>query len=289
MVEKEVYLTGSAGLVASRVIEDLPKNWNLITPEYAELDITHKENLDIYFADQKLDAIINFAAVTDVDGAEKERGEENGACWRVNVDGAENLAQLAKEKQALMVQISTDFVFDGVSGPYIEASKPLSDLGPCLPAGRSLSWYGWTKLMAERKLAEVGGDWAVVRIAFPIGNFGSPKDYLNKIKGGVEKGYGMFTDQTITPTYIPDLAKALTVVIEKQKAGFFHVTTHPPTTPFEIATALNLGEVKKGLLSEYLKKEGVAKRPIKGGLLCDVTQEELGLIFASLTEVLATF
>ena len=266
--------------MASKVIQDLPKNWNLITPEYQELDIAQKENLDIYFADQKLDAIINFAAVTDVDGAEREREDENGACWRVNVEGAVNLANLAKEKQALMVQISTDFVFDGTSGPYLEASKPQSsqDL---------LCWYGWTKSVTEKKLSEIGGDLAIVRIAFPTGNFTNPKDYLNKLKGGVEKGYGMFTDQQITPTYILDLAKALVVIVEKKKLGVYHVTTHPVTTPFEIATALGVGEVKEGLLAEFLKKEGIAKRPIRGGLLCDQTQRELGLVFKSLEEVVS--
>ncbi|OGI37248.1 MAG: hypothetical protein A2612_03645 [Candidatus Moranbacteria bacterium RIFOXYD1_FULL_44_12] len=276
-----VYITGSRGFVASKVIEDLPKDWNLHIPEYDELDITNYEALQQYFADKKLDAIINFAAVTDVDGAEKERGDENGVCWQVNVNGAVNLANLAKEKQALMVQISTDFVFGGTSGSHDEASKPLDSMD-------SLSWYGWTKLVAEKRLAEVGGSLSVVRIAFPTGNFANPKDYLNKLKGGVEKGYGIFSDQQITLTYIPDLAKALTVILEQKKTGIYHVVTHPITTPFEVATALGVGEVKDGLLADFLKKEGIAKRPIKGGLLCDETQKTLGLTFASLNEVLAT-
>ena len=281
-----VFIAGASGMVALRVIDFLPKKWNLYTPGHSELNITDKNALDTYFADKDLDAIINFAAVTDVDGAEKEREDENGVCWQVNVNGTVNLATLAKKKKALMIQISTDAVFDGQKGPYTESDKPADSL-------EDVGWYGWTKRMAEKKLAEIGTDLTIVRIIFPTGNFANPKDYLNKIKGGLEKGYGMFTDQASSPTYIPDLAKALTTIVEKKKTGIYHVATHPVTTTYEIACAIaqkfDLGEVKKGLLSEYLKNEGIAKRPIKGGLLCDETQKELGLTFASLNEVLATF
>lgn len=147
--------------------------------------------------------------------------------------------------------------------------------------------------MGERILVDNTENFAIVRITFPTGNFANPKDYLNKLKSAIEKGYSIFSDQSASPTFIPDLAKVLVAIVEKKKTGIYHVATHPITTPYEIAKAIaekhNLGNVKKGLLSEFLKKEGIAKRPIKGGLLCDDTQKELGLTFASWREVVATF
>lgn len=281
-----IYITGSTGFVASKTTESFPKNWNLITPEVGELDITNEQSLKNYFDGKNLDAIINFAAITDVDGAEKESGNKEGPCWKVNVEGLRNLAALAKSKNALMVQISTDMVFDGKNGPYAESAQPAAK-------SEDVGWYAWTKLAGEKLLKDEADDFAIVRIIFPTGNFASPKDYLAKLKGGLEKGYSMFADQICSPTYIPDLAKALVAIVEKKKTGIYHVATYPVSTPYEIAKAIsekyNLGEVKPGLLFDYLKKDGVAKRPIKGGLLCDDTQRELGLTFASWREVVATF
>src|SRR4030042_6746762 len=149
MKEKEIYVTGSKGFVASGFLNSFSNTGKIITPEIDELDITDRDALRKYFSGKKIAAVVNFAAMTDVDGAEKEKGDKNGLFWRVNVEGAVNLANLALEKEAALIQISTDFVFPGSAdypGPYSEDSKPAIKPG-------SIGWDGW-----DKKIAEGGND-----------------------------------------------------------------------------------------------------------------------------------
>ena len=278
-MSESIYVTGSKGLVGSGFIELLSDKYSLITPEIDELDITDEQALEKYFRDINLGVIVNFAALTDVDGAEKEKDDKNGSFWQVNVVGAANLAGLAKKKGAQMIQISTDFVFPGCQkfpGPYSEDVPP-----PDKQEG--IGWYGWTKRMAEKEVRKVILP-AIVRISFPFGDRTSPKDYLNKIKSGVEKGYPMFSDQEVTPTFMPDLFMALEKIFKKRMIGVFHVATSPVTTPYEIGRLLVdklrlKVEVKSGSITDFLKKPGIAPRPIKGGLNCEETQRKLGIKF----------
>ena len=288
MKEKEIYVTGSDGFVGSGFLDNFPNSSNCITPEIDELDITDEDALRKFFRGKKIATIVNFAAMTDVNGAEKERGEKTGLFWRVNVGGAVNLAKLALEKSAFLIQISTDYVFPGdrsFPGPYSEDAKLPRDL-------KFMGWYGWTKKVAEEEIEKTGIDHAIVRIAFPTGHYASSRDYLNKILSGINKGYSMFTDQIITPTWIPDLAKVLGIIIEKKISGNFHVASHPVTTPYEIAgdmaDKLNLGEVKEGTMADYMKGN-VAPRPIFGGLESSRTENLLGITFLTWQEAVNKF
>src|SRR4030042_3537784 len=184
MKEKEIYVTGSKGFIASGFLNSFSNTEKFITPEINKVDITDRDALRKYFSEKKITAVVNFAAMTDVDGAEKEKEDKNSLFWRVNVDGAENLANLALEKEAVLIQISTDFIFPGSEdspGPYTEDSKPFVKPG-------SVGWYGWTKKVAEEEIVKTGVPHAIVRLAFPTGNFTSPRDYLNEILSGIHNG-----------------------------------------------------------------------------------------------------
>jgi dTDP-4-dehydrorhamnose reductase len=288
MRERKIYVTGSKGFVGSGFLNSFPDSSNCITPDIDELDITDEDALRKYFRGKKITTIINFAAMTDVNGAERERDDKKGLFWRVNVDGAVNLAKLALEKEASLIQISTDSVFPGqkdAPGPYSEDSK--------LPKKPEfMGWYGWTKKVAEEEIEKTGVDYALVRIAFPTGNFASPRDYLNKILSAINRGYPMFADQLITPTWIPDLEKVLDMIIDRKINGNFHVTMHPVTTPYDIASfmvdKLNLGEVKRGSVVDYLKNQ-IASRPVFGGLDSTRTQQLLGITFLTWQEAVNEF
>lgn len=283
-MKETLYVTGSEGLVGSEFVKFSKNNYQLITPEINTLDISNFVALEKYFQENKLSAIVNFAALTNVDGAEKEKGNKKGPFWLANVIGAVNLARLAKDKSAHMIQISTDFVFPGsikLPGPYSEKKEPPK-------ASTGIGWYGWTKRIAEKKIQEIISP-AIVRISFPFGNSGSPKDYLNKLISGINKGYSLFNNQKITPTYMPDLFYAIEKILQDRLTGVFHVTTFPITTPFEIGRMLteklNLDiPAKSGSVLDFLKKPGVAPRPIRGGLRSKETQRILGIKFHSWQE-----
>ena len=123
---KKLLIIGSSGLVGSKFASSILSN-RKVAPNEIELDITDEKIVNDFFEMEKdnFDAVVNFAGFTNVDVAEKERGDENGFCYRLNVDGPENLAKACKKYNKFLIQISTDFVFNGTSdypGPYSERS-----------------------------------------------------------------------------------------------------------------------------------------------------------------------
>ena len=268
---------GAEGFIGGSLVEIWrKKSIEIVAPTEEELDITDKEAIDKFVSTSPADGIVLLAAWTDVDGAEKNPEKAK----RVNTEGAGIVAGAAKKYNKFLVYISTDFVFPGTSGkpgPYSEEIKP--DINSA-----DIGVYAKSKLGGENAIARVGGEYAIVRIAFPFGNYNSERDYLRKLIESVKKGHGLFTDQVITPTYIPDLAEAILIIVQNRYKGIFHVATYPPTSPY------NLGKyflekkeehfkIKEGSVSDYLKNPNIAKRPIKGGLLCDRTQEKLRIEF----------
>ena len=161
---KKVLVIGATGLVGSRFLKLATGKLDMIGVDEKTLDITDKSSVENYFTNNEFDSVLNFAAITNVDGAEKERGDTNGFTWKLNVEGPSNLIELCKIKNKFLVQISTDFVFPGSEenpGPYSEDAKlPSEDAG--------IGWYGWTKNRVENKLSESGTRNAVVRIAYPF-------------------------------------------------------------------------------------------------------------------------
>ena len=290
---KEILVTGSTGLVGSRFVRLHPRKEELLIPTHNALDITSKDAVQKYIERENPDVVINFAAYTNVDGAELkgEKDERNGQAWKINVEGAKNLAETAKRNGSFLIHISTDFVFPGTKdfpGPYDENDNP--NQGDATKIG----WYTKTKLLAERVLLLVGADLAIVRISYPFGNPKSEKDFVAKTRKLIENGYGLFSDQKFTPTYIPDLVKAIARIMEKKLSGIYHVATNPVTTPYEfggyLAKKLGIpGEIKEGSLSDFIGSSGKAPRPLLGGLETQHTEDLLEVEFRTWQEAIDEF
>jgi dTDP-4-dehydrorhamnose reductase len=287
----KIYITGSKGLVGSRFVELLPEKFFPLTPEINELDITNKLAVERFIAREKPEIIVNFAAFTNVDRVEKEKGNKKGLAWQVNVEGAKNIAEVAKKNDRFLVHISTDFVFPGTKGPYSEDSK--------LPKqSDKIGWYGWTKLMAEKRLKEVGGRVAIARISYPYRAFYQQKlDFARNILTLLDEGklYPLFSDQVITPTFIDEACRALIEICQKQKQGIYHLVSSNTTTPYEFASYLLEKArgvkdiVEKGSIREFLKTPERTPRPILGGLKTDKTQKELKMKFMTWQEGIDEF
>src|SRR3989338_7139450 len=138
----KILVTGAGGLVGSRFCELSKYKDNLVCPTKEELDITDKKSVERY---KDFDLVINFAAYTNVSEGEKQRGDKTGLCWKVNVEGVRNLLSITQN----LIQISTDLVFAGVSGPYKESELAETD-------SDKVTWYGFTKAEAERLVREKG-------------------------------------------------------------------------------------------------------------------------------------
>jgi dTDP-4-dehydrorhamnose reductase len=292
---KKVLIIGATGLIGSRFTE-LAKDKIDITPvDEKVLDITDTASVKKYFELNSFDSVLNFAAVTNVDGAEKERGDEAGITWRLNVLGPKNLAEICKEKDMFLVQTSTDFVFKGTDkepGPYSEDA-------PLPQSPEALGWYGWSKNRAEEAVKNSGARSAIIRVAYPFyasnfeGKLDFAKNYLKLYDEG--KLFPIFTDQTLSVLNVDDLAEPLVKILEGELTGVFHLVSSDTLTPYEFVEFLLKktrnaeGVVQKGLMSEFLKAPGRTPRPRLGGLKTHFTEEKLGMKFKTWKEMVLEF
>lgn len=280
-MKQKVLVTGGSGMVGSH-FRDNAYDFSILSPNQNELDITSKPSVKQYLEKHNPDWIINFAAFTDVNQAEGERGNQNGQSWKINVEGVDNLLTEFKSKN--FVQISTDMVFEGSQtnpGPYSEDSKTPNDY-------TNLTWYGWTKNRAEKIVLSGGG--SLVRIIYPVrASFSQKLDYIRAplMKIATNKMHPLFADQQISISYINEVTESLRTIIQNDQHGIFHVSSDT-TTPLDLIAKVlqELGESPKQLKSssvlEFLKTNGPSYRyPVYGGLKSQQTEDRLGLHFST--------
>lgn len=287
-------VVGADGLVGSRFVE-LKREDELLTPSIDELDIANEESIRNYFENNEFDVVVNFAAYTNMDEAENQRGDKTGLSWVLNVEGAQNLAKVCHDFERFLIHISTDFVFTGSQeepGPYTEDAKT-----PETPDG--LTWYGWTKLEGERRVIETYPETAIVRIAYPYyaASYEKKMDFAKKIINLYDKGqlYPLFEDQVLSPLYVDDLVEVIEKLAEKKVSGIYHAVSADQTTYWDFGNYViekargKKDAPEKGLVTEFLKTPGRTPRPIKGGLSTQKTQEVLGIKFRSWKEAVDEF
>jgi dTDP-4-dehydrorhamnose reductase len=294
-MKEKILLTGSSGLVGSRFVELYPDKRLLLTPDEKEFDITDKKKIEDYLSKNEITAIINFAAFTDVGGAEAQRNDKLGSCWGINVKGVRNLVNAVNSRKIHFIQISTDSVFSGSkadSGPY-------SENHPIERDGKKLTWYGFTKAEGERIAFEKLRDkTTILRLIYPVrAKFEGKLDYLRKPMKLFKEGklYPMFTDQQVSITFIDEACLALNKIIQGGISGFYHASSHDTTTPFEITSYLieKTKGIKNGVkpasLDNFLKTVNNPTRyPKYGGLKVEYTQKILKIHFSSWREIVDT-
>lgn len=291
-MKKYILVTGSQGLVGSRFVELYKGGCVLLNPDIDEFDFLSPKTMGGYLKGKTLDAVVNFAAYTDVGGAEKERGDKNGMSWRVNVEGLENLVSVVG-KSPYFLHISTDMVFSGSQddpGPYAE-DHPLYD-GP-----EKISWYGYTKSEGERLLNGCLDNLAILRIIYPVrAKYDLKLDYLRKPLKLYNEGnlYPLFNDQQISISHIDETCMHLNKLLEVKMKGIYHSSSSDMTSPFEIVNYLIEAKynvknaVKSTSIYEYLKNtNSPARYPVFGGLKTGFSQKALGFEYSSWKEMVS--
>ena len=251
---KTVLITGANGQLGNemRLVLDGNDAFSPIFTDVQELDITSKEAIDAFFANHHIDYVVNCAAYTAVDNAE----DNVELCSRLNADAVEYLAQAAKHHGAKMVQISTDYVFNGTNfRPYREDDET----SPC-------SVYGSTKLDGEHRLLQCLPDAVIFRTAWLYSPFGKNfvKTMLNL--GRTKETLSVIFDQVGTPTYAKDLAVAIMNVLtaEQWHSGVYHFSDEGAISWYDFTKAIHrisgitTCDVKPCTTAEYPTK---AKRP----------------------------
>ncbi len=180
---------------------------------YVQLDITNKEAVSTTLTEIKPDAIIHCAAWTAVDAAEDEENREK--VDKINHLGSLYIAEAAKQIDAKMLYISTDYVFDG------KGERPWEPDDKCYAP---LNVYGQSKLGGELAVSETLEKYFVVRIAWVFGLNG--KNFIKTMinVGKTHDQVRVVNDQIGTPTYTLDLARLLADMIVTDKYGYYHAT-----------------------------------------------------------------
>lgn len=170
------------------------------------LDITDIEAIRNMVANNNIDAIVNCAAWTNVDGAEDP--EKYALVEKLNATAPENLAKAMKEVNGLLIHVSTDYVFGG--DPY---NTPCKEDQKGTPTGV----YGLTKLHGEQKIRATGCNYVILRTAWLYSEFG--KNFVKTMLNftATKTQLKVVFDQAGTPTYAYDLAQAIMVILEDYK------------------------------------------------------------------------
>ena len=199
----------------------LEHNPEVIEAPHEVLDITLEDRVSDFISTHTPDIVVNCAAFTNVDKCETERED----AFSVNALGPKYLASAAKKCGARVIQISTDFVFDGNGNrPYTEEDQT-----------NPLSEYGRTKLEGERNIQSYCDSYLIVRTSWLFGHNGI--NFAAKMLELAEqhKELSIVTDETGSPTYTPDLAEALWILIKQKCEGIINVSNDGSCSRYEWA------------------------------------------------------
>ena len=221
---KKYMIAGMGGQLGFELARTAPAGVELLAPTEAELDITDRASVAAYVAGNNPAVIINCAAYTAVDKAESEVAR----AYAVNEHGPKNLAEVSRDHNALLVHISTDFVFDGSqSRPYRPDDQP-----------NPLSIYGKSKLAGEAAILESGAAACIVRTAWLYSAHGNNfvKTMLRLMNE--RDNLGVVVDQIGTPTWANSLARVIWQLIDKGARGVFHWSDAGVASWYDFAVAI---------------------------------------------------
>lgn len=215
-----ILITGAKGLVGRALTEHCQASGDeVLTYDHQALDIADARAVESVIVGKRPDAVINCAAWTDVDGCEGDHERARQA----NALGPENLARASRKADAVLITISTDYVFDGrKEGFYTQRDQPVP-----------ISVYGKFKLEGERRAQAEHARTIVVRTGYIFGRGG--KNYLSNVVLRAERGEKLkaISDYWGTPTYGLDLSRRLRELAQLDLPGVYHVVNSGEGASFE--------------------------------------------------------
>lgn len=218
-------VTGAAGMLGHDVVAAAGRaGHEVVALARPDLDITDHSAVSAAVRGARPDAVVNCAAWTDVDGAEAAEADATG----VNGAGAGHVAAAAAAAGALVVQVSSDYVFSG------DAEQPYPEVAPTAPIGA----YGRSKLAGELAVASAAPDaHAIVRSSWLFGVAGRNFVATMLRLGGERDEVTVVDDQVGCPTYTGHLSSALVEVAERGLTGILHVAGGGRCSWYDLAVA----------------------------------------------------
>lgn len=290
----KILITGANGLLGQHLIHELVRlgytvsgvakgscRLENIQPgsyRYIEGDITDGVRLREIITGELPKLVVHAAAMTQVDQCE----DDKQLCYNTNVSATRFLIDAIKEVNAKLLYISTDFIFDGHSGPYSEDDT-----------AAPVNYYGSTKLAAEKAVMESDLEWTIVRTVLVFGQTvpGTRSNIITWVRQNLEEGktIKVVSDQWRTPTFVQDLVRGIELIIKKGNQGIFHIAGKDTLTPYDMA--IKTAKFFQLPLELIEKVDTVSfpqsgQRPLKTGFVIDKARKELGYDPISFDEAL---
>ena len=223
--------TGSKGQLGSE-LQELSANsgkQHFFFYDLPELDITNQDLVDRVCREHDINVMVNCAAYTAVDKAEADVE----TAFRVNRDGSAVLASCAKERNALLVHISTDYVFNGESCTPYRVNAPATPLGV----------YGKSKWEGEERVRQIAPSYMIIRTSWLYSAYGANFVKTMLRLGAERQMLNVVDDQIGTPTYAGDLAAAIVTILEhydcsKQYRETYHYSNEGVCSWYDFAVAI---------------------------------------------------
>lgn len=216
-----ILITGSKGQLGSDLVKELAGEYQVFAVTREDFDVSDTDKTLEYVREKQPGIIIHPAAFKDVDGCEKQR--EKAAS--VNAIGTRNLAAAAAEVDAVLIYISTDYVFGGTKQtPYTENDLP-----------DPVNFYGWSKLWGEQLVKEHLKRFFIIRTAWLYGDNGDNfvKSMLRLADERDE--LKIVRDKFSTPSHTVDLVRQISKLIDTQYYGTYHCTAQGSCSWYEYA------------------------------------------------------
>lgn len=280
LIKKRILIVGANGMLGQRTLEFYLKldNIELLATsvedksvfdniDYVQSDISNRNEIKKVVYNFCPDFIINAAAYTNVDKSETERE----LAWKINVKGVEYLSDAARVLDSHLIHISTDYIFDGKSGPYTENDIP-----------NPLGYYARTKLASENTLKISGSRNTILRtnVLYGTAKFSRP-DFVKWVVDSLssKKEIRIVDDQINNPTFIDDLVQGINKVVELRKEGIYNIGGNEFLSRYDFTILIsNYFNLDKNLIKKIKTAElnQPARRPLKSGLITIKAQSELG-------------
>ncbi|MBO5550291.1 MAG: dTDP-4-dehydrorhamnose reductase [Prevotella sp.] len=223
-----ILITGCNGQLGNemQLLEKENPQHTYFNTDVTELDITDQQAVESFVNENQIDGIVNCAAYTAVDKAENNEA----LCQKLNAEAPAYLAHVVGQRGGWMIQISTDYVFDGTNHtPYKEDEETCPN-----------SVYGRTKLVGELNVQKLCERSVIIRTAWLYSTFGN-NFVKTMIRLGKEKPeLGVIFDQIGTPTYARDLAVAIFAVINQGvEPGIYHFSNEGVISWYDFTKAIH--------------------------------------------------
>ncbi len=273
--KQSIIVTGGTGLLGGYLVDVLKDDYEVTSisrhasrqEKGLSVDITRKHQVEELLKHVGPGVVVHAAANTNVDACETDRN----LAWKVNVDGTANVAKACVNARARMILVSTDYVFNGEVGNYVETDTP-----------DPVNFYGQTKLEAERIVAAILSDSLIVRTAVLYGWHNAKRNFVTWTLERLRRSetIKVAEDHISSPTSARNLANAIRAAIDRKSNGILHVAGSERISRygFAVKVAKTFGLDAASIVPVKMTKLGwVARRPRDSSLGVERAREELGI------------